>query len=417
MTNPLRLVATVGNITGIPYRVNFRGDTGLALDMTMHSDYVRFALSVPKGCVRPDSDARIDEYALSGSAQTNWSYLGAAALATSAFPVVFDSRRLERTADQLAARAVLVPGGPKTPDKMVQLTPVWELIPTLPQTGAQSAIAVDGGTMNNDPIDLAHVELTGYTAHNPQSGTEAHRAVILIDPFAGAPTLAEPPKSILDISGRIISLFLQQARYRPEEVAMARDSKIFSRFLIAPRSDTDGHSELGDTALAAGKLSGFFGFLDPRLMKHDFELGRYDAFMFLTREFRVPQANTIIASGEWTPMQIELFTRDQLYDYPGQPPEERDYVPIIPLVENMRKNPPQSPAPFTLNKLPDTLSGGIDARLDYVFGKLLGEMAQGWNWFARGVGKPAISLAWSAWGRGAIRDRILAALNEAITPQ
>src|SRR5205807_1257635 len=150
----------IGNVTGIPYRIAFRGDTSLGRDMILHSDYIRFALSIDNGFPRPDDHARGDEYALAGNSPLNWSYVRAAVLATSAFPVAFDARRVERTRAQLACRAVLIPAAPPDYlDEMVQLVPRWDAIANVGIGGNSTAIAIDGGTMDNEPIGIVRQEL------------------------------------------------------------------------------------------------------------------------------------------------------------------------------------------------------------------------------------------------------------------
>ena len=413
LTNPLRLIATIGNVTGIPYSIDFRGDTNLGLSTTLHSDYVRFALSVTGGCARPDSGARNDEYALSGSSPANWNFVRDAVLATSAFPIAFDARAVERTVNQLAYRAVLVPGAPGESGRMMPIAPSWETFPDLLQRGATTATAVDGGTMDNEPIGVARRELAGFVARNPRKAKEAHRAVILIDPFADAAKLPAPPRSLFDISGQVLNLFLQQARYNPEDLALAKAETKFSRFLIAPRADAVPASPgapgappvEGSGALNSGQLGGFLGFLDERLMKHDFELGRYDAFLFLTRDFRVPASNVVIAANPWTAEQRRTYTTGPLYDYDGQPPNERAFLPLIPLVAKLRNDHPQAPVRPIVDSAPDSLRAAIDARLDFVFARLLDEFSSTWTGVSAGLARTALKSAWALWGDGRFATR------------
>lgn len=44
-------------------------------------------------------------------------------------------------------------------------------------------LCVDGGTFNNEPLQLARTYLAGEASHNPRDGKLAHRAVVLIDPL------------------------------------------------------------------------------------------------------------------------------------------------------------------------------------------------------------------------------------------
>ena len=420
LTNPLRLIATIGNLTGVPYRIDYRGDTGLGLDMNMHSDYVRFALSVELGCPRPDNAPRNDEYALSASSQLNWNFLGSAALATSAFPIAFNARSVDRTVDQLAYRAVLIPGADGDPDRVVPVVPLWRQFSNLLQLGKMTATAVDGGTMDNEPIGIVRQELAGLAGRNPRTADKAHRAVILIDPFADAKTLATPPESLFDISGQVLNLFLEQARYKPEDLALAQDETKFSRFLIAPRASAASQQNVsleGSGALAGGGLGGFLGFIDQRFLQHDFELGRYNAFLFLTRDFRVPDTNVVIAAHPWTDEQKRTYTTGPMYDYQGQPADERDYLPLIPLMANLRQRPPQAPVRPRLDSVPQTLGDAIDGRLDFVFGRLFEDVTSVWPGLTGSVARAGLKTAWGLWGRKTAREKVMDILQKALNPQ
>jgi len=409
LTNPLRLIASIGNLAGIPYRLASRGDTSLGLDMTAHADYVRFALAVTDGCARPDASPRKDEYALSGQSPLNWDRLGDAALATSAFPIAFDARKVERTIEQLIYRAVLVPGAQGADDEVIPLVPASDRLPDdLVRSGKTSATAVDGGTMDNEPIGVVRQELAGLGARNPRQGSDAHRAVLLVDPFADRGTQPKAPQSIFDLVGQVLGLFMQQARYKPEDLALAHQPTVFSRYLIAPKAN----NAEGSPALSAGALYGFLGFLDQRLLVHDFELGRYDAYLFLTQDFRVPSDNVVVNGAAWTAAQRQTYTSGKGYAYAGQPENEKDFLPIIPLVASLRDAPPSTPKPPGIYAVPDAIPTAIEARLGFVFDALWTDLnVEG---LLGGVASAAVRAAWTMWGRAAARDWAVAQLQGAL---
>ena len=405
-TDPIRFIATIGNVTGIPYSVGFAGQSGLGHDMGAHNDEIRFALAVPGGIARPDAAPRGDEYPIASSSPLNWDFVKEAVLATSAFPIAFDARPVERTAMQLAYRALLMPGDDDTQgDAVVPLIPRWEAT-GISDDKSVKATSVDGGTMDNEPIGMTRTELAGLAKRNPRDADKAIRAVVLIDPFADAETPAPTPKSILDLVAQLLSLFSQQARYRPEDLALARDETVYSRFLVAPTND----GVIGSDALSSGKLGGFLGFLDRRFLVHDFLLGRYDAFLFLTRDFRFPETN-ISFEGKWTAAQKVVHTSG-VYAYPGQASATSTYLPMIPLMEGLRANPPAEPVRPVLNAVPTQFSGLIEGRLNFVFDRLMADLPL--KGLSGSIINGAIRSAWNLWARSAIRDRLVAGLKSAL---
>ena len=125
LTDPLRLIMMVGNVTGLPYSIKMSGETKLSHDMVAHADYLRFALSVEGGIPNPPTN-RPDEFALSSYDAANWDNLQAAALATSAFPLAFRSRLLRRPLAVSGYRVAVVPGE-SADAEVVQLLPRWDV--------------------------------------------------------------------------------------------------------------------------------------------------------------------------------------------------------------------------------------------------------------------------------------------------
>jgi hypothetical protein len=65
-------------------------------------------------------------------------------------------------------------------------------------------------------------------------------------------------------------------------------------FRDAPAGGTVAIS--GKGAIASGGLGGFLGFVDSRFLKYDYQLGRRNAYEFLTKELAFPETNPIFTS-------------------------------------------------------------------------------------------------------------------------
>ena len=110
------------------------------------------------------------------------------------------------------------------------------LAPDFPKVSTIKSLNVDGGACNNEPIDIARRVLAGYGGKNPRERLKAYRATILIDPFTDGGKLGptdptnEPFTPLIRLLGGLVS----QARFKPEELALAQEEDVFSRFMIAP---------------------------------------------------------------------------------------------------------------------------------------------------------------------------------------
>ena len=324
LADPLRVVLTLANLRGVPYALCFdnaaapgatidaaAGSTGGSQPassapsvrhwMSQHADHVRFVVPLAKPA-DPDGDtgwakgdkAKIGETVLSRSTADREAFK-AVALGTGSFPVALSPRLLERNPEEYAFRAALLPSSPiwgdalHPPPKWAELVqPAWRNKGEKPY----KAWCVDGGAMNNEPLDLVRRVLSGQQAPNPRPATEAQRALLLIDPFVKP----EEKEATTDPSllGTILPLFnalIQNSRFKPEDLAMAADPQIGSRFVIAPsRGDAwDG----SHSPIAAGPLGGFMGFFARSYREHDYFLGRRNALRFLRWVFVLPDSNRV----------------------------------------------------------------------------------------------------------------------------
>jgi hypothetical protein len=85
---------------------------------------------------------------------------------------------------------------------------------------------------------------------------------------------------------------IDQARFKPSELALAVDRDHGSRYLIGPRREIAGKRQR--FGIASGLLGGFGGFVARVFRDHDYQLGRQNCQDFLLREFAVPDNHPIV---------------------------------------------------------------------------------------------------------------------------
>jgi hypothetical protein len=315
LANPLRLIITLGNLRGIPYSIKFRGNTRAEHEMTCHGDHLRYCvlgLGERQGALCPDE---VPLTFPNSSLYQPWSDLGKAALASGAFPLFLAPRDLLRPLTDYGQRFVPFPGN-ESP-LYGPLPPNW----SANEPDPYRFLAVDGGTMDNEPLELARIELAGLIGRNPRSGCDAKRAVVMVDPFPDPSALGpEEQTGLLKTATALLSSWKGQARFKATDVALAQHATVYSRFMITPdRGEHSGASK--GHALASGALDGFSGFLDVEYRRHDYFLGRRNCQQFLREHFTLPAENKIF-DGWSSSLKARYVDKD------GD-------LPIIPLVGNM----------------------------------------------------------------------------------
>ncbi len=294
----VRFIFTQGNLRGIPYLLPLEGNADACQGMVAHSDYQSFCLNF---CAGGPWQRRADDVGLTahrpasrdGMLDPSWEALGCAALASGAFPIGLAPRLIRRDIGDFAWRFVLVPGAGGS-KRYWKLTPCWTR-----GNSRYRSMVVDGGTLNNEPLELARVDLAGIVGRNPREGKAAHRATVLVNAFPdqGAtvddPTRGQDP-GIFRVLASLMGAWQSQARFNPIDLALAADKNTFSRFLIAPTRGTSPESH--EFALACGALGGFSGFLCEAYRHHDFLLGRRNCQEFLRDRFCLPADNRPVFS-------------------------------------------------------------------------------------------------------------------------
>jgi len=297
--NPLPIYLTLTNLRGIPYRIDM-GDNGLQQEYVNHADHVRMAV-FSQG-LNPNYQVRPDEFTVGGNTKNAipWDQAVQYALGTSAFPLGFPLRALSRPITHYRYRAIILPN---SNDPIRHIDPIWTELAVEPITTSQGMVAdvvadeyhfaaADGGMTNNEPIELCRSALAGFLNSNPRGGDDAHRALILIDPFADQASLGpkDQPELLKSIPP-LLSAWKNQVRYDSRDLMLAADSNIFSRFMITAKRDGE---VAGGKSIATACASAFGGFLSERFRRHDFLLGRKNCQDFLISTFNLPVSNLLV---------------------------------------------------------------------------------------------------------------------------
>lgn len=400
LDDTLSMFVTLTNLRGVPFQISLAGGPAASRrwkqSIINHADFARFEIDTRPGVttlLRPDSFGvslwRNDPGFIP------WSAVKDFAIATGAFPVGFKARDLQRPMSHYAYRVVTVPGDSES-DAVHWLQPDWGALADangeIPDT--YYFPSVDGGAIDNEPIELSRTTLAGAVGRNPRSGSVAQRAVVLVDPFADPASLG--PKTI-DNLGSVFAPFLTgligQTRYDTADLALATDETIFSRFLVAAsRGDL-----FGTPALATGGLAAFAGFLCRDFREHDFLLGRRNAYEFLKEHFCLPADNERVF-GRWTSDQRAHYAAS------GNGPT---FLPIIPLVGDLATAPPFPAWPADRID-PNSLRQGIDARIKKL-ASVLEDDEISKNIFVHAALAPVISIFGAR-----LTDRCLAAIEGAL---
>ncbi len=355
VANPLPIVLTLANLRGVPYETDFGG--GKAIVFTRYADYFRFSCNVAAQAIgtviRPDefpvgfaNDAAADH--------SSWDVLGDVARGTGAFPLGFPPRPLAQFLDAYNHRIVLVPKENEPEKVRAQvLTPAWDrmLDKNATRLGATYPfLCVDGGTFNNEPLQLARTHLAGEASHNPRDARVAHRAVVLIDPLIAAEQGPAFFTGIFGAAGGVLSGLIGQNRFGTADLALLADPNCYSRFLITPEQDG---RERGEKSITGGAFEAFVGFIDLRYRVLDFLLGRANCWEFLRNEFVLHESNSLFAS--WGALKT-----DPRFHIDGES------LPIIPLVGSLENRPSRPAWPTTRPDL-NALQAKIETRFKGLF--------------------------------------------------
>jgi putative iron-dependent peroxidase len=304
VADPLTLMLTLTNLSGVPYSVPYTGQGGRGQTYRRHADYARFDFyysnspAVPEWpdafAVRAHPEAMLPACQLLPLLEKSWDETWAFVRATTAFPVMFPPIELSRPAWHYLYQPLITPppaaGGTIALEARV-LEPAWSDAKQDP-LGEFRFVAVDGGVLNNGPIELARRELAGLVGRNARDADTARRAVVHIDPLVGASTPNGAPQASLQATASAtLSSLISHARFSTQDFYLAAEPAGRSRFLITAVRTSNGRSLEGTQALASGSLGAFGGFLSAWYRHHDFMLGRRNCQQFLRRHFALAAGN------------------------------------------------------------------------------------------------------------------------------
>jgi hypothetical protein len=304
VSETLHLYMTLTNLRGVPYQVPFDGGN---YHMISHGDRVHYVL---KGLGAwstkskfADSDKKRELKATwlaagNGGQKAKWKDYAICALASSAFPVGLAPRLIEAT---LGADSSLN-------EYDGRLFPIEDIVgdDRIAPNFNKSVLAerpfwftcADGGIIDNDPFEYARFSLKETLDQPLVSTLEAvDRAVIMISAFPEEKPILRQGEPRIDIASLFSSLMpalINQARFKPAELALAADENHGSRYLIGPSRVVNGKDQR--YAIASGLLDGFGGFVSRSFRDHDFQLGRRNCQWFLQTCFALPEVNPIIKS-------------------------------------------------------------------------------------------------------------------------
>ena len=385
---PLRVVVTVANMRGIPYRVQGlppSSPTEGAV-FVQHDDFAWFAFPnganrdapVPQG-KREDEFWLVPDGADPANGVVDYGTLAKYATASGAMPVVLRARALSRPAEHYRYRPRVRPYD-QTPGYKVEMPqPDWSALPGVTDPGAlYSFTAVDGGTFNNDPVTLVHRAMAGLIGHNPPSPAKATRAILMIDPLAnnlqskdakGEPPMVNVGTSVVSVLSNLIGTMTGAARYLTADLDLFTDKEVFSRFQLIPFREEEDGIKVGMEALAGAPLQAVGGWCHRAYRVHDYLLGRANMERYLRAEMLLAGDNPLFAN--WSDAACKEYAVDALGNrLPDASATNRAafYLPIIPLPPDLGQKQPDWPK---RKFRADDLSEPLQARLSAVFKTLV----------------------------------------------
>jgi hypothetical protein len=442
INNPLPVIVTHTNLTGIPYRQPFVANSVSAEYFTNHADYVRVYFGYPLPLTQ-DPATLIPNTPFvpaptgnpgngpSGLPTLQWPLLAPFALGTAAVPGALPARQIARNGVDYAYRFAwdTVKG------KYSWLEPDWSAFTPAKGWPGYGFVALDGGCTDNEPVLLARQTLEGITPpvrtqHHSTAAAQptmanagghvfplkswdkdkADRAVVLVDPLCEIPHDTPDAMSVSLVSTlpRAVDMFKQTSRFATADICDFLHPDVHNRFLVAPKRTNPrqpSQFEEGADALCGEAMGAFLGFLSPAFRHHDFMLGRYNCQAFLEGTFTLGAGNPVFMN---TPsLATRVGTRPaSTADYNGPVAPAHEY-PVIPLCGSaaVRIPEPQWPPkgaldPQSLHKLVKVRAGKIMRSLGQVLTL---------NWFRKllyGI------VVW--WMRRRVADKFVAVVKDTL---
>ena len=337
--NAPELFLTLFNVTGINYELHAKSSGNDSTQyVTDHRDLAHFRhTDQPYG-----GDGRMH------ITPRNLHYLPVlidAAMATGAFPVGLKARTVSRENRIIWDHPFFHRGNKFTPQTI-------GLGQQAADSGVYTSMNADGGTANNEPVELAREVLLSIMANvyklvdlpvplekmdkeNKQDALKQLRntSIILIDPFPSTNNNIRAPEKysegLAEYVPDLIHALQSQLIFDAKEALDAYRKGNYGLHLIAPSKD----GVIPAHAIATGALNGFGGFINREFRVHDYFLGRHNCQSFLRKYFIVDPdeiptgkdylcVESVILSYKHNPAAMNRFAfKDE---------NNKRWVPIIP---------------------------------------------------------------------------------------
>jgi len=334
VADPLGIILTLSNLRGIPYSVDQADNGSFEERIAFHADQIRFSIASSGAAGTPTT------FGLNHSdpADPNWETLQTAAMATGSFPIMLASRAIQRTRVDYENRSWEISNS--EPSKTGECQSEQMIVPDWAATVTPTFenVYADGGITNNNPFECARQYLVDAAnnpnGHNPRDAIHANAAVISVAPFPGQEPFqpdydAQKHSELANVASALLSALVNQSRFQGEDLKLAKDEDVNSRFVIAPSDD----AELNLPALLCGALGAFGGFVDEKFRDRDYQLGRRNCQQFLNVHFALPEENIAIAAGVTKKPEI-MDTFRQAF---GQNIDGKWWYSVIPLMPRLRR--------------------------------------------------------------------------------
>lgn len=263
----IKLYLTLTNLKGLAYKLKFTSDTNSGHQYINHADYEYFNFS---------ENLSKEE----NKWNSLWEKLKHRAIATGAFPIALKPREIKGRCFDFYKNRLREEG--RGLEKHLDVN----------EEGDYSFYAVDGGTINNEPFDLAKSvwAVKDKDGNLVEEGkfVPGQSCVLMVDPFPGEGIMEDSTKKnwFYSFIPALISTLLNQSRFRTDELTAWSADEVGTRFLVMPRKEEDGI--ISAKPLKGGFLGGFGGFFSKKFREHDYKLGKANCQSFLENYFSLP---------------------------------------------------------------------------------------------------------------------------------
>ena len=329
----LKIILTLTNLRGVPYAVEPQTDADSARTLS-YADRRQFEVLWNQ----PRSGG--ETLPLSACGGSEWADLGNTAIATSALPAMLAPELLSRKGVEYNHRTVSIDRDRPKPsaDGDCECASFTTVPPDWPVQDEEvfDTLNVDGGVTNNSPFEFARLELASLNPPSPSGRNVrdpqlADRFVISVAPLETAIPAQLPPlpsSNLGALIARCIAALLNQSRIEGEDLKLASDPKVFSRWVIAPTVD----NMWGKEPLAGALLGGFNAFLSQLFREYDYQLGRRNCQRFLRAYLGVPKGNMIMQQSG-----ISAKTQRRLDKTFGFDSPNGKLLPLIPVMPELQE--------------------------------------------------------------------------------